>query len=208
MKALSCQWLNDVTMPLVCAAAGLIKAINDVSSPLLYHILSKPSAFSDPFILDVVSAQPFLPRTVDWPMEPPAPGYFLLVVHEDKDIRDWAAGHLTEVKPIPLESIGANYDLVLRILLNRIAGKDHVNASGDSGLLSPLAARIDSAYRFAESQTDIWAGFCSMLRLIPGDIYESFGIHRIVIGHLHDNGPRASLFAATRLNCLTSVWSL
>lgn len=166
------------------------KSLADVSSPVLYHILSKPAAFRNPLIVGIVSSQPLLPRAVDWSMDPPPPGYFLLVVHEDKEVRDWAREHIANAKPILHGQFDRNHELALQILLKRLIG--HISLNGTEGRqsLTPLEKEIDAGFPFSNNQRDIWTGFASILRLISDVTFESLGLHRIIIGHLHDNGSR------------------
>ncbi|KAL5501492.1 hypothetical protein ACEPAH_8752 [Sanghuangporus vaninii] len=166
---------------------GSGKSLADVSVPLLYHIISKPAALADPLILRIISSEPFIPRAVDWPMEPLPSGYFLLAVHEDQDVRQWAVEHVGKAKPIPLEQFGSNHELSLHILLNRTAENVGSDAFGTLGALSSLARHINSAFPFSKSQDYIWAGLGAISQVIPVEVYEPSGLHRTIMNHLHDN---------------------
>ncbi|KAI5122782.1 hypothetical protein M0805_000126 [Coniferiporia weirii] len=163
------------------------KTLADAPSPLVYHILSKPASFKDSFILQVIASKPFLPRAIDWPMDPPPPGYFLLVLHEDKEIRDWAVEHTAKAKAISLDQIpNCNLDIALQVVMRRITAEHDLSKFG-SQKSAPLAVELVSIFPFSQSQGDIWAGFASLLHLLPGETIMAMGVHRKVIGHLHDN---------------------
>ncbi|EJC98117.1 uncharacterized protein FOMMEDRAFT_97735 [Fomitiporia mediterranea MF3/22] len=168
------------------------KSLADISSPVLYHILSKPSALGHPFILGVISSQPFLPRSIDWPIDPPPPAYFLLIVYNDVDIRNWALDHVSKAEPIAKEYFDYRHyrhELALRLLSKRLNTDTGLNDSIATQTLTQTARNIEKEFPFAQSPSLIWAGFASVLRLLPMEVYEKFALHRIIMGHLHDNGP-------------------
>lgn len=169
---------------------GSGKSTADVSAPMLYHILSKPTSLADPLILPIISSQPLLPRAIDWPMEPPPAGYFLLVAHENQEVREWATGHVGKAKSIPQGQFTINHELCLLVLYNRTSEGAVPDSSVDIGALSSQARHIDSAFPFSHDRSVIWAGLTSILQLVPVETYEKFGLHRTIMNHLHDNAPR------------------
>lgn len=124
---------------------------------------------------------------------PPPPAYLLLVVHEDKDVRDWAAKHLAKARPVSREHFDSGHELFLSLLLKRVAGIADPGAFGSLAAYSAVAKDIDSAYPISQYPEDLWIGFGSILHLLPIEVYESFGAHRAIMSHLHDNGPRMSV---------------
>ncbi|KAH8114513.1 SEN1 N terminal-domain-containing protein [Phellopilus nigrolimitatus] len=144
------------------------KSLADVPSPLLYHVLSKTAAFKNVFILKVITSQPFLPRAIDWPMDPPPPGYLLLLLHTDKEIRSWVTEHALKAKPISQESFNGNHEAALQAV-------------------SSLAKELCSVFPFGNNQRDIWASLAYVVHLLPSQKVEAYGIHRIILGHLHDS---------------------
>jgi senataxin len=151
--------------------------LNDIPPAVLCHVLTNLDVFLDPEILKVVrSTIPASSITV--PVDPYPPGLLLLVFSEDQKARTWARSHLRVASQLAKDQLAGHYLKAFESVVAVLSDK-----------IPPLS------FPFSKDQSVLWSGFGLMLRSIPPEYYATvhgrrLEFNRIVLGHVHDNGPR------------------
>ena len=157
-----------------------------VSQPVLYHMVSNMRVFRDPQILSLVRA---CPSISGWPSDPPPPGLFVLLMDESPDVRQWAKAQVIKSTQVPmLESqFVAGHELALQAVISAVS----LSRKGEV-----VVTDSTSPYFFSSDPTQLWSGFSQILRHVPTEVLakpsQGMDCKRIVMGHLHDVGPRES----------------
>lgn len=174
--------------PVDSAAHNLV----DVPPALVYRMVSNWKIFTDPRILIIIRTYTPPGPLETWPLDPLPPGMFVLLMDASANVRQWAKSHASRCQVIPMssESFIGSYHLALGAIAEALEQEFPPSMSGG-------IADWSLTIYFALLPVDLWAGFLSVLRLIPinpqtAGSPQNVTIRRIVTGHLHDVGSRES----------------
>jgi senataxin len=158
----------------------------DAPPALVYLALWNLDVLCDNRVLSIFakytppSASPLLPP------DPPPPGLFFLLFHESPSVSRWAKLQLMRCQraPMSLDKFVGPYLTALAAVEDALTMPEPATKSG-SRLTFP----------FSQDPASIWSGFMSALRLLPREYLKSgkwtpVDLSHIVVGHLHDTGPR------------------
>lgn len=152
--------------------------LNDIPPAVLCHVFTNLDVFLNPEILKVVRSKIPASSSIMLPVDPYPPGLLLLVFDQDQNSRTWARSHLRVASQLAKDQLAGHY---LKVLESAVA---------------VLSDRLPSlSFPFSKDQIILWSGFGLMLRSIPNEYYATahgrqIEFNRIVLGHVHDNGPR------------------
>jgi senataxin len=155
------------------------RTLNDAPPAIVYHIFANIDILLTADILHIVHSCIPSTTTVTLSLDPLPPGILLLAFDEDSISRAWARSHLKAAEVFTSELLVGPYIEVLEKIINAISA----NRSSE---IPPF---------FSADLSILWSGVCLVLRLLPSEYFATakarqLEIHRIVLGHLHDNGPR------------------
>ncbi|KAG1818441.1 SEN1 N terminal-domain-containing protein [Suillus subaureus] len=158
----------------------------EVPQPLLYHMVSNMRVFRDPRVLSLIRS---CPPISTWPLDPPPPGLFVLVMDESPAVRQWAKAQIIKSTQVPMieHQFVAGHELALQDVISALT----LSREGE-------ATMTDSAIlpSFSSDPSELWAGFSQILRHLPIEILtkssKGIGYRRMVTGHLHDVGRQFS----------------
>lgn len=150
----------------------------DIPPAVLCHIFTNLDILLNPEILEVVRSTIPAPSSILLPIDPYPPGLLLLAFDEDQHSRAWARSHLRTASQLTKDQLAGHYLKVLESVTALLSDQ-----------LPPLS------FPFSKDQTVLWSGFGIMLRTIPSEYYPTahgrrLELNRIVLGHVHDTGPR------------------
>jgi senataxin len=178
------------------------KNLANAPSVTVYHLVSNLSILQDYRILSFIHRHPPLDPFPDWPPDPPPAGLLILMMDGKPEVRMWAKTQCStsQIVPIPLNKFNKPYKASVETIANALVSADPEPGQRLS-LTSPTpgpANRNVAALNlssFASNPSDLWSAFSSVLRFIPPELLTPgrnyhVDIRRIVIGHLHDVGPR------------------
>ncbi|KAG2155818.1 SEN1 N terminal-domain-containing protein [Suillus bovinus] len=154
--------------------------------PLLYHIVSNMRVFRDPRVLPLIRA---CPPISTWPLDPPPPGLFVLVMDESSAVRHWAKAQITKSTQVPMleHQFVAGHELALQAVTRALTLSREGEVTTTDSIISNS---------FSSDSSELWAGFSQILRHIPTEVLAKssggIGYRRIVTGHLHDIGKHFS----------------
>ncbi|KAG1785943.1 SEN1 N terminal-domain-containing protein [Suillus plorans] len=158
----------------------------EVPQPLLYHMVSNMRVFRDPRVLPLIRTCP--PISI-WPLDPPPPGLFVLVMDESSAVRQWAKAQIAKSTQVPMleHQFVAGHELALQAVTRALTlSREGEGTTTDSVILNS----------FSSDSSELWAGFSHILRHLPTEVLakssEEIGYRRIVTGHLHDIGRHFS----------------
>lgn len=154
----------------------------ELASPAtIYRIVCDPRMLKQPKIHIALCALASSTRKLELPTEPPAVGLFYLCMDENSAVRDWARTQLKLTKrlPIPSSEFNSRYTDAIEELVKPL---------NQDGLSNP------STLFFGESSI-VWSGLLEILRFVPDEFLRSshacnVDFRHVVVGHLHDSGPR------------------
>ncbi|KAG2101040.1 SEN1 N terminal-domain-containing protein [Suillus discolor] len=158
----------------------------EVPQPLLYHMVSNMRIFRDPRVLPLIRACP--PISI-WPLDPPPPGLFVLVIDESSAVRQWAKSQITKSTQVPMleHQFVAGHELALQAVTRALT----LSREGEGTTTDSVISNS-----FSSDSSELWAGFSHILRHLPTEVLakpsEEIGYRRIVTGHLHDIGRHFS----------------
>lgn len=156
--------------------------LNDIPPAVLCHVFTNLDVLLDPEILKVVRSTIPTTSSLLLPVDPypPAypPGLLLLAFDENQNSRTWARSRLRAASQLTNDQLAGHYLKVLESITALLSDQ-----------LPPLS------FSFSKDQIVLWSGFGPMLRSIPSEYYATahgrrLEFTRIVLGHVHDNGPR------------------
>jgi senataxin len=152
--------------------------LNDIPPAVLCHAFTNLDVFLNPEILKVVRSTIPASSSVILPVDPCPPGLLLLAFDEDQGPRTWARSHLRVASQFTKDQLTGHYLKVLESVAAVLSDQP-----------SPLS------FPFSQDPAVLWSGFGLMLRSIPSEYYKTahgrrLEFNRIVLGHVHDNGPR------------------
>lgn len=173
--------------------------LSDAKPSIVYFMLSKLAAFKIPAVLSALPSLALRKVADDWPLDPPPAGLFLLVLHEDKAIRGWARAWLAKGSVSPRENFSGNHVLALKILMNKLS-------PGNEKVPVKLMQELSTSFPFTASVEEMWFAMSSLIRIAPLEVIESYKVHRFVIIHLHDDGPRMYSCVISQYTLLTFSW--
>jgi senataxin len=189
------QWeLESVALDLAKAnmfdqPSSSSRTLSDVPSAVVYRMVSNWTVFKDPRIQSIIHALPPVKPLLGWPTDPMPPGIFILLMHDNPKIREWAYSQTLkcDVVPMPNDQFVGSY-------IKAIEGIGRALTS-TSTTQRPLVE--DSALSFASDLNELWHGLFYVLRHTPieavkSNAQQNVDLRRIVIGHVHDTGPRKS----------------
>ncbi|KAG0703798.1 SEN1 N terminal-domain-containing protein [Suillus ampliporus] len=158
----------------------------EVPQPVLYHMVSNMRVFRDPRVFSLIRA---CPPISTWPLDPPPPGMFVLVMDESSDVRQWAKAQIIKSTQVPMleHQFVAGHELALEVVISALT----MSCEGKG-----TTADSSMPYLFSSDSSELWAGFSQILRHLPTEVLakssEGMGCRRIVTGHLHDIGRQFS----------------
>ncbi|KAG1742367.1 SEN1 N terminal-domain-containing protein [Suillus paluster] len=158
----------------------------EVPQPVLYHMVSNMRVFRDPRVFSLIRA---CPPISDWPLVPPPPGLFILVMDGSSDVRQWAKAQITKSTQVPMleHQFVAGHELTLEAVISALTMSCEGQGTTTDSVLP---------YMFSSDSSELWAGFSQILRHLPTEVLakssEGMGCRRIVTGHLHDIGRQFS----------------
>lgn len=153
--------------------------LNDAPQGLIHHIFTNIDVLLNPEILPIVRAFTPSTTTVSLPTDPPLPGILLLSFDDDENSRIWARNHLRASKGISKDQLIGPY----------LQALETINSAISANHGSPVPPS------FSTDLTVLWSGVALVLRLLPSEYFSTakarqLEIHRVVLGRLHDHGPR------------------
>ena len=167
------------------------KTLANVPVPVVYHLVSTPVAFRDRVILNLLETKPPLSRIDGWPDLPPPPGFLLLLMHQNGDVRKWVRAHVSQIKVFPKEQFTRPYMMVLRMIVEALSSGSSSSQMKEGSIMSVFPIPSDSEA--------LWHNFIHVIPLVPHEVLQSkdneVRMSRFIIGHLNDNAPRELLLA-------------
>lgn len=159
----------------------------EVPQPVSYHIVSNMRVFRDPRVLPLIR---LCPPTSTWPLDPPPPGLFVLLMDESSAVRQWAKAQIIKSTQVPMleHQFVSGHESALQAVISALSlsreGEGTTTTTTYSTILNSLSS----------DSSELWAGFSQFLRYLPTEVLakssEGIGCRRIVTGHLHDIGRR------------------
>ncbi|KAG1848713.1 SEN1 N terminal-domain-containing protein [Suillus subalutaceus] len=156
----------------------------EVPQPVLYHMVSNMRVFRDPRVLPLIRA---CPPISTWPLDPPPPGLFVLVMDESSSVRQWAKAQIIKSTQVPMleHQFVAGHELALQEVISVLT----LSREGEATMTDSVMLNS-----FSSDSSELWAGFSQILRHLPTEVLakssKGIGYRRIVTGHLHDIGRR------------------
>jgi senataxin len=152
--------------------------LSDIPPAVLCHVFTNLDVLLDPEILKTVRSTIPSSSSLMLPVDPYPPGLLLLAFDEDQSSRTWARSHLRVASQLAKDQLTGHY---LKVLESVVA------------VLSDQPPSL--SFSFSKDQAVLWSGFGLMLRSIPSEYYATaharrIEFNRIVLGHVHDIGPR------------------
>lgn len=160
----------------------------EVPQPVSYHIVSNMRIFRDPRVLPLIRA---CPPTSTWPLDPPPPGLFVLLMDESSSVRQWAKAQIIKSTQVPMleHQFVSGHESALQAVINALS----LSREGE-GTTTTTYSTIPNS--LSSDSSELWAGFSHFLRYLPTEVLakssEGIGCRRIVTGHLHDIGRQFS----------------
>lgn len=157
----------------------------EVPQPVSYHIVSNMRVFRDPRVLPLIRA---CPPTSTWPLDPPPPGLFVLLMDESSAVRQWAKAQIIKSTQVPMleHQFVSGHESALQAVISALS----LSREGE-GTTTTYSTILNSS---SSDSSELWAGFSQFLRYLPTEVLakssEGIGCRRIVTGHLHDIGRR------------------
>ncbi|KAK0201742.1 SEN1 N terminal-domain-containing protein [Desarmillaria ectypa] len=178
------------------------KSLSSVPVGIVYRIVANLAIFQDERILAIIDSHTPEEPLAGWPSDPYPPGMFILLMHRNSRVRQWAKAQFARCSQIPLskESFGGPYHSVLDILAHVFSGNSELVPGTSSKAPTALLDTLSS------DNSTLWEAFLYALRLIPPDglLYvtsQNIDMRRLVVRHLSDRGPEF----APILRCFTVV---
>ncbi|KAG7443042.1 uncharacterized protein BT62DRAFT_953934 [Guyanagaster necrorhizus] len=189
-------------MGITAGPAATPKLLSNVPVGVVYRIVANLAIFQDDAILEIIDKHTPEEPLAGWPNDPFPPGMFILLMHRNLRVRQWAKAQFARCSQIPLskESFSGPYHRVLDILAHVFSG----NTDLVPGTLSKVSkALLDT---LSSDNSTRWDGFIHALRLIPPEelLYvtsQNIDMRRLVVRHLSDRGPEFVVI----LRCFTLV---
>ena len=167
------------------------KSLPDALAPLFYRVASNWTIFTDPNAFSILRQLALSGYVGDWPKDHLAPGLFILLMDSNDKIREWAQSHAASyaVTPMPNGKFTGAYVNALEVI-GRAMQMPKDSLSTHLAAQSPELA----PFSFTPDLLQLWIGFQLFLRFVPIErlksSHQQISLRRIVLGHLHDNGPR------------------
>lgn len=147
---------------------------------VVYRMVSTWAVFKHPRIQSLIHTYPPAEPISGWPTDIVPSGILVLLIHDNPGVRKWAIAQASkcDIVPIPNEQFVETY----------------IKAIESIGRASTAIVE-DSTFSFASSESDLWHGLVYILRYTPAEAMKSnsqqnVDLRRIVLGHVHDIGPR------------------
>lgn len=170
--------------------------LSDAPSAVVYHMVCNLEIMQDSRILSLIRDYPPSDLLPGWPIDPPPVGMLMLLVDENPKVRQWAKNQISRCKivPIPKEKFVGPYQVAMDAIACAVSAGTQI-VSVDSTNTVIAGGGTFHSFSYATDPTDLWSGFCALLRLIPPELLNSstlrnVDLRRLVTGHLHDTGPR------------------
>lgn len=165
------------------------KTLANAPLPVIYHLVSTQTALQDKTILHLLEAKPPPSRINGWPDFSPPPGFLLLLMHQNAEVRKWAKSHVSQVKGIPYTQFTEAHMSTLCIIVQAVSsGSSSVKINGSSAV---------SNFPFPSDSEALWHNFIHVIPLVPREVLQSkdneVRLSRVIIGHLNDNAARKSI---------------
>ncbi len=166
------------------------QSLSSVSVGVVYRIVSNLAIFQDERILAVIDNHTPEEPLAGWPSDPYPPGMFILLMHRNIRVRQWAKAQFARCSQIPLsnESFGEPYHQVFEYPRTHFLRQFRVRSRTSSKAPAALLATLSS------DNSILWEAFLCALRLLPPDelLYvtsQNIDMRRLVVRHLSDRGP-------------------
>jgi senataxin len=174
---------------------GQDNPLANVPPPVVYHMLTNLSVLQDPRVISLLRCHPLPDSFLGWPTDPPPPGLLLLMIDENSNLRSWAQSTALKCKVVPMarERFTAPFINVMEAIVNAVTGFYGESGYPDTRPSANPNTLTIHPYSFTTDRVQLWAGFLSILRLIPVELLASsnatkIDLRRIVTGHLHSVG--------------------
>lgn len=176
--------LQDLTQANIFDQSSNSRTLADVPSALVYRMVSTWAVFKDPRIQSLIHSLPPSESIPEWPTDLIPPGMLVLFMHANPKVRAWAISQALkcDIVPIPGERFDGVYVKALESIGRALTSPEH-------------DLKESSTIAFASDASEIWHGLLRVLRFTPGAAMKSnsqqnVDLRRIVLGHVHDTGPR------------------
>ena len=193
--------LADVLGAGFTPAPGLIlnqqMTLAELPPATVYRMVSNWTIFCDSSIQSILHRYPPSNCSTGWPTDPFPPGMFVLLIVANPLLRSWARSHASSSSLIAPDKFRGSHVNALGVLTHAIHASH--NGPAQSSLSTPTPPDPLNTQLIFAASVDLWSGFHSALRLIPPEFLiptsrQRINIGRIVTSHLHDQGPRQSLY--------------
>lgn len=183
------RWeLQMVTADLSTISLTPNVSLPDALAPLFYRMASNWTIFTDPNAFSFLRQLALSGYVGGWPKDYLAPGLFILLMDSNDKIREWAQSHADyAVTPMPNSKFTGAYINALEVIGRAMQMPKDSFATH----LAAQSPELDP-FSFTPSLLQLWIGFRLFLHFVPIEKLKSsqISLWRIVLGHLHDNGPR------------------
>ncbi|KAI0269828.1 SEN1 N terminal-domain-containing protein [Gloeopeniophorella convolvens] len=154
----------------------------DAPPALIYLILSNLNVLQDSWILSIIAKYVPSAGPPRWPVDPPPPGLFYMLLHENPDVRRWSEQQVKHCQrtPMPTDSFVGPYVTVLEVVVDVLAA-------------NPPGGSSTSGFPFTQDPASLWSGLTNIIRLLPSEYLKAsrrshVDLRRVIAGHLHDRG--------------------
>ncbi|KZT19477.1 hypothetical protein NEOLEDRAFT_1151950 [Neolentinus lepideus HHB14362 ss-1] len=177
----------------------------DLPPGVVYLMLCNLAVFEDRRIQALVQGKiPSIPL-LGWRLDVPPVGLLLLCVSDRVEVRCWAMQQLQRYKvdPILEDRFTKGYGKILYPIVSTLASSSSALVDAPPSPQSFTRLSIDSdstklsaqTFPFVKDANALWAGFAAIVRFFPAEVlssskYCSIDVRDVIIGHLHDTGPR------------------
>ncbi|TFK52558.1 hypothetical protein OE88DRAFT_1796188 [Heliocybe sulcata] len=192
---------------------------------IAYLMFCNLSVFEDNRIQSVLQATVPSSPSLDWPLDVPPVGLLLLALSDQPEARTWARQQLQQfgIEPIPKDRFLAEYGKIVYPISSALASSSSAHADAPPSPQSTSMVSIDDhsskkvaqTFSFTKDANALWAGFAAVMRFLPAEAMSpskhcNIDLRDIIIGHLHDTGPRfISIFRCLWYltgRCGSTIW--
>lgn len=176
---------------------------------VLYRAVCNLRLLQDEQILGILRAHTPSEPVAGWPASPPPAGILLLLMIENENLRRWAKTQVAKFNRAAMakEQFTNGYVAIIQAVAHIIsadaAGLTEI--LGELGATSLVPTKEHPGFPFSQSPVDLWTGICDFISFVPPERLVAGGqrdadLRRLVIGHLHDVGPRQYSFPGSCLS--------
>lgn len=166
---------------------------------VLYRAVCNLRLLQDEQILGILRAHTPSEPVAGWPNSPPPAGILLLLMTENENVRRWAKAQVAKFTHAVMakEQFTNGYVAIIQAVAHSISADaaGFTEILGALGTASLVPTKEHLGFPFSKSPVDLWAGIYDFISFVPPARLVAGGprdvdLRRLVIGHLHDVGPR------------------